>query len=193
MTDSNLLHEPITVMFTEFVRPEKSAEYEQWSRGVHNEAKQFTGFISVDVIRPGAGDSLGYTTLMKFDSYENLKHWTDSASLAQWMERLPGFLIKKTQPQSSVGMQLWFDRPSAPQALVEPPFWKSVVIGVICVYPLILALNWALDPITRLFPSKIALLINVVVLSALLTYPVMPWVTRLLRRWLFGGSSTPDS
>jgi len=193
MTDSNLLHEPITVMFTEFVRPEKRAEYEQWSRSVHSEAKQFKGFLSVDVIRPGARDAMAYTTLMKFDNYENLKHWTDSTSLAQWFERLPELLIKKTQPQSSIGMQLWFDRPSAPQFLVEPPFWKSVVVGVICVYPLILALNWVLDPITSLFPSKIALLMNVVVLSGLLTYPVMPWVTRLLKGWLFADSSGCDS
>ncbi|MDB4224624.1 hypothetical protein N9850_12700 [Granulosicoccus sp.] len=55
-------------MFTEFVRPEKSTEYEQWSRQVHSEAKQFKGFLSVDVIRPGAGDTMAYTTLVKFDS-----------------------------------------------------------------------------------------------------------------------------
>ncbi len=39
----------------------------------------------------------------------------------------------------------------------------------------------AIGPITAGLPGKIALLFNAVVLSALLTYPVMPWVTRPLR------------
>ena len=60
-----------------------------------------------------------------------------------------------------------------------------MVIGVVCVYPLILVLMWGLGPVMEGFPWRIALLINVVILSALLTYPVMPWVTRLLKPWLY--------
>lgn len=187
---SDLLHEPVTVMFTEYVRPDRIEDFEQWSAGVHSDARQSSGFISVDVIRPTSGDVFEYTTLMKFDSYENLKRWSDSASLAHWMEQLPALLIVKTQPQSSVGMQLWFDRPGTPHPLIKPPFWKSSVVGVISVYPLVVLLNWGLAPVTQAFPEKIALLVNVIVLSALLTYPVMPWVTRLLRGWLFPHSGS---
>jgi len=67
----------------------------------------------------------------------------------------------------------------------EPPFWKCVIIGVICVYPLILLLRLALAPVTGGLPWGVALLPNVIVLSTLLTYPVIPWVTRLLRPWLY--------
>ncbi len=67
----------------------------------------------------------------------------------------------------------------------EPPFWKRVIICVICVYPLIVLLRLALAPVTGGLPWGVALLPNVVILSALLTYPVFPWVTRLLRPWLY--------
>ena len=185
MIHSNVLNEPVTMMFTDHVRPAKVADYEEWSAGIHGDAKRFDGFISVDVIRPGEGNGPEYTTLVKFDSCDNLKKWRDSTSLADWLEDLPDLLAKETHEQSSIGMQLWFDRPRRSQLDAEPPFWKRVIVGVVCVYPLIILLNWALGPITSPFPNKIALLFNVVILSSLLTYPVMPWVTRLLRQWLY--------
>ncbi len=185
MTTDTLLNEPVTIMFTDRVKPDKTAEYEVWSAGIHGDAKRFPGFMSVDVIRPNESSHPEYTTLVKFDNCENLKRWRDSTTLAKWLERLPDLLIGNTYAQASVGLELWFDRPNIPQTLIEPPFWKRVVIGVICVYPLILLLRWALAPVTGAFPSGFALLLNVVILSSLLTYPVMPWVTRLLRPWLY--------
>ncbi len=105
--------------------------------------------------------------------------------MAKRLEKLPNLLITDSHAQECVGLELWFDRPNISQRLKEPPFWKQVVIGIICVYPLILLLSWALAPVTGGFPSSIALLLNVVILSAMLTYPVMPWVTRRLRPWLY--------
>jgi antibiotic biosynthesis monooxygenase (ABM) superfamily enzyme len=185
MITDTLLDEPVTIMFTDHVKPDKIAQYEAWSAGTHGDAKRFPGYVSVDVIRPNENSHPEYTTLVKFDNCENLKHWRDSASLTTWLEQLPVLLSGNTYAQTSVGLQLWFDRPNIPQMLTEPPLWKQVAIGVMCVYPLILLLNWILEPIVSVFPEKLALLLNVISLSALLTYPVMPWVTRLLRPWLY--------
>jgi len=185
LTTNALLNEPVTTMFTDRVKPGKTAEYDAWSAGINGDVKRFPGFVSVDVIRPEDGDHLEYITLVKFDSCENLKRWKESPNLAKWMKKLPNLLAGSSRTQERVGLELWFDRPSSSQSLKEPPFWKRVVIGLVCVYPLILFLRWALEPLTAGFPSRVALLFQVVVLSSLLTYPVMPWVTRLLRPWLY--------
>ncbi len=185
MTTDTLRNEPVTTMFTDRIKPDKTDEYEAWSTGIHGDAKQFQGFLSVDVIRPKESSHPEYITLVKFDSCHNLKRWKESPNLAKGLEKLPNLLITDSHAQESVGLELWFDRPNIPQRQKEPPFWKRVVIGVICVYPLILLLSWALAPVTGGVPNRIALLLNVVILSALLTYPVMPWVTRLLRPWLY--------
>jgi antibiotic biosynthesis monooxygenase (ABM) superfamily enzyme len=68
MIDSNVLNEPVTIMFTDHVRPAKVADYEKWSAGIHGDSKRFEGFISVDVIWPGESNSPECTTLVKFDS-----------------------------------------------------------------------------------------------------------------------------
>ncbi len=185
MTTVTSRNEPVTTMFTDRIKPDKTDEYEAWSTGIHGDAKQFPGFLSVDVIRPKESSHPEYITLVKFNNCENLMKWKESSNLAKWLEKLPNLLIGDSHAQECVGLELWFDRPNIPKRLKEPPFWKRVVIGVICVYPLILLLSWALAPVTGGVPNRIALLLNVVILSALLTYPVMPWVTRLLRPWLY--------
>ena len=136
----------------------------------------------MDVIRPGDSSNPEYTTLVKFDNCENLKQWNESEILDEWLEKLPDLLIGSSYAQKAEGLELWFDRPNSP---IEPPYWKRVVIGVVCVYPLVILLNWALAPVTSHFHDKISLLLNVTVLSGLLTFPVMPWVTRQLRFWLY--------
>ncbi len=185
VTTDTLRNEPVTIMFADRVKPDKTDEYEAWSTGINGQTKQFPGFLSVDVIRPEESSHPEYITLVKFDNCENVKRWKESSNLAKMLEPLPDLLISDTEAQERVGLELWFDRPNIPQRQIEPPFWKQVVIGVVCVYPLILVLMWGLGPVMEGFPWRIALLINVVILSALLTYPVMPWVTRLLRPWLY--------
>ena len=185
VTTDTLLNEPVTIMFADRVKPDKTDEYEAWSTGINGQTKQFPGFLSVDVIRPEESSHPEYITLVKFDNCENVKRWKESSNLAKMLEPLPDLLISDTEAQERVGLELWFDRPNIPQRPKEPPFWKQLVLGVVCVYPLILVLMWASEPVTGGLPWRIALLLNVVILSAVLTYPVMPWVTRLLRPWLY--------
>ena len=185
MTINSLRNEPVTTMFTDRVKPDKINEYEAWSKGINGDAKKFSGFLSVDVIRPEKNNYPEYITLVKFNSYENLMQWKESSNLTKWLVKLPELLISDTHAQECVGLDLWFDRPNVSKKFNDPPFWKQVIIGVICVYPLILLLNWALGPVTEGIPSKIGLLLNVFILSILLTYPVMPLMTRLLRQWLY--------
>ena len=181
----DLSDEPVTTMYTALVKPDKVSEFKVWLAGVNGAAKRRPGFISVDVITSQHGELPEYITLLKFDRCENLKSWNESPELATWIEQLPKFLATPSHMQERVGLELWFDRPTTNVPLPQPPYWKRVVIGVICVYPLVIFLGWALSPVTQHLPSKLGLFLNVITLSSLLTYPVMPTATRLLRSWLY--------
>jgi antibiotic biosynthesis monooxygenase (ABM) superfamily enzyme len=185
MTTESLRTQPVTMMFTERVKREKVTEYETWSRGVLGSVKDFTGYLGSDVIRPEESSLQEYITLIRFDSCLNLKTWRNSSSLADWKSKLSELLVSDPHQQEASGLDLWFDRSDTPQRMKEPPYWKQVVIGVICVYPLVQLLSWLLGPILAEIRKEIATLVNVTILSSLLIYPVMPWVTRLLRTWLY--------
>jgi antibiotic biosynthesis monooxygenase (ABM) superfamily enzyme len=60
-----------------------------------------------------------------------------------------------------------------------------VIVGTMAVYPLILLVNQLAGPFIGTLPDKLSLLISVVLVSALLTWPVMPWLTKLLGFWLY--------
>ena len=52
VTTDTLRNEPVTTMFTDRVKPDKTDEYEAWSTDIHGDVKQFPGFFGADVIRP---------------------------------------------------------------------------------------------------------------------------------------------
>ena len=183
--NSEFSDEPVTTMYTALVKPDKVPEFKVWLAGVNAAVKRRPGFVSVDVITSKHGELPEYITLVKFDRCENLKSWNESSELAKWIEQLPQFLVIPSHMQERVGLELWFDRPTSNIPLSQPPYWKRVAIGVMCVYPLVIFLGWVLTPVTQYLPSKLGLLVNVITLSSLLTYPVMPTATRLLRNWLY--------
>ena len=59
---------PVTVMITDWVRPERLADYERWLKGIHQDLQQISGFLSVDVIRHLDQAKPEYNILFKFDT-----------------------------------------------------------------------------------------------------------------------------
>ena len=172
-------------MFSDHVKPNKVNDYEQWLRGIHNEAKKFEGFLEASVIKPDKSEAPEYISLVKFDNQENLIKWKESSTEAQWLEKLPDLIERTAAMQQASGLELWFARPKVLMSADPPPFYKQVVLGVMTVYPMILILNVLLKPITGNLPWLVSLFISVVILSSLLTYPVMPLATKLLSKWLY--------
>ncbi len=177
--------DPVTMMFTDRVKPEKIKDYEAWASGIHNDAKKFQGFLSVDIIKPDDFASPEYMALIKFDCQQNMNNWLHSENVAKWVRQLEDLLEAGPHAQQASGLELWFSRPKALVSAKPPPFYKQVILGVMTVYPMILILNFVLKPVTGNLPWLVSLFISVVILSSLLTYPIMPWATKLLRNWLY--------
>ncbi len=184
-TDNVNEHEdPITIMFVDKVKPEKIKHYENWLNGIHGDMKIAVGFMDVTVIRPGDASSTEYTVLIKFDNYQNLAVWRESDAEQMWLSKHSDLVQETASMQQTSGLDIWFTRPNK-SGSGTPAYWKQVALGVITVYPMILILNVLLSPITDHLSFKLSLLLNVVALSALLTYPVMPYASKLLNNWLY--------
>lgn len=69
---------------------------------------------------------------------------------------------------------------------VKQSFWKNVVITTATVYPLILLSEIILGlclPMEEVHP-KMAIFLSVVIVAALMAWPVMPLVQKYLGEWL---------
>ncbi len=186
MQTSRPQSDPITLVISEVVEPDQITEYEAWTKGINQSAQQFTGFIGVDVIRPRDHQHPEYVVIVKFDNYEHCKNWLTSSVYQQWMQRSQEFISKRSQQYQPNGLELWFTLPKSTSSNPpQPAYYKQVIIGVITVYPLILISKLIISPFLQGIPDLFSLLISVIFVSALLTYPVMPYLTKILSFWLY--------
>lgn len=177
---------PITLVISEIVEPDRVQEYEAWTRGINQAAQQFAGFLGVETIRPRDHTHPEYVVIVRFDNYNHFRTWSKSSTYRDWMAKSQHLVAARTRQQLPSGMEVWFSLPpSSLQNLQHPAFYKKVILGVLAVYPLILLSNALVGPFTTTWHPLLGLLISCVFVSALLTYPVMPWLTKMLDFWLY--------
>lgn len=177
---------PITLVISEVVDRDRIEQYEAWTKGINHAAQQFEGFMGVEVIRPRDHGYPEYVVIVKFDTYANVRHWLVSPVYRDWMSQSDGLIAARSQQYLPSGLELWFTLPhSLQQKVSQPAYYKQVIVGVLGVYPLILLSNALLGPLLSGLPALLGLLISVFFVSALLTYPVLPWLSKSLRFWLY--------
>ena len=174
---------PVNSVITRTVKPGHEPAFETWLHGISQAAARFPGHHSVTILRPRAGDR-EYTIVLQFDREENLKAWLESDVRREWVERSKADTEGEERRAVVSGLEHWFTLPgkAAPH---RPPPWKMATLTILVVYPTILALNAILAPVLRSVPHPIGPLIVTICLTLLLTYLLMPNVTRLAYSWLY--------
>jgi antibiotic biosynthesis monooxygenase (ABM) superfamily enzyme len=71
-----------------------------------------------------------------------------------------------------------------PAQRATPQRYKIFLLTWLAIYPLITAILWLFGPFLSLFPLPVRTLILTGVLVYLMTYIVMPKLTKLFHRWL---------
>ena len=176
---------PITTTVTRRVKPGHEAAYEEFLEGIIAAASRYPGHLGVEVFRPSAGGD-EYRIVYRFDDPKHLRRWLDSDEHAAWLERAEPHVIGPMRTSFLTGLESWFtlpDRPGAP----SPPPYKMALLTWITIFPLITLVVLALNPILTGLPLVPRLAITTAVTVPLMTWLVMPRVTRALRGWLFPG------
>jgi antibiotic biosynthesis monooxygenase (ABM) superfamily enzyme len=177
---------PITLVISEIVEPDRIEEYEAWTQGINQAVQQFEGCLGVETIRPRDHSHPEYVVIVRFDNYDHFRAWSKSSTYQDWMERSQDLVKARSRQQMPSGMEVWFSLPqNSSQTSQHPTYYKKVILGVLAVYPLILLSNTVLGPLTAAWHPLLAILISCLFVSALLTYPVMPWLSSILSFWLY--------
>jgi len=174
--------EPVTISIARRVIPGREADYEAWIKGITAQALTFPGHMGVNVIRPTA-PSTEYVTIFRFDSCRHSRDWEQSPERAQWLDRLADIVEGQGELQKGTGMEFWFSLPELPASHPSPH--KMALVLFMVVFCLVLILNWTLAPFTGDWSVVGRVFLAVFLQVTLMTYLVMPRVTRLLKPWLF--------
>jgi uncharacterized protein len=118
----------------------------------------------------------------RFADADKQRAWETSAERAAWLARADEF-ARETGATHVSGLETWFALPG--RTAPAPPKWKMAVVTFAAIYPLALLANVVLVPRTAAWPLPFRPLAFAGVLVLLMTWIVMPRLTRLLRRWLY--------
>ena len=175
--------DPVTVLYSRRVKPGREADFEAWARGIVAAARQFPGHLGASVLdAPGSRE---YHILFTFADRRSLRAWLDSDERRRWLVRVGELLEADRGLQQLTGLETWFKLPgSNVPTMKPPPRWKMWLVSLVAVYPLVLAFQVLVVPRMARLPLPLRALVFPLVLLTLMTFVVMPMVTRALRRWL---------
>lgn len=190
-----MLPTPINIPITTIVRVTPKAGFEKqtfdWFHSMTETASHFSGHLGSEIF--GSCDRAipnEIINIFYFDNYENLVRWERSEERKKQMENGAVFFEQTKATQQLTGLEYWFAKEGSPIKKV-PAKWKMLAITIATIFTL-------LNTIVPLFqrsmlamnlPEVLSSLFSVILLVGIMTYGIMPLLTRILAPWLFAGSS----
>lgn len=175
---------PVTVSISRRVIPGFEAEYETWLHGITRAASDFPGHMGVNILRPSGKTDGRYVLIYRFDSWAHCEAWERSDTRKHWTSQLAGIVEGQAETRRVTGLEAWFDLPEVPAAK-HAPQWKMAVVLIVVVFAIVLPLQLTILPLTTAWPHWSRTLLIAVIQVLLMTYLVMPRVTKVLKGWLF--------
>ncbi len=177
-------NEPITVVISHLVKPGYEEPYERWQKGISAAARQFEGHLGASFLRPTNPAYPEYVIIVKFDCYRHLKEWLESPIRQIWIEKSAPLVQEDQKLQVMTGLETWFTLPNRPNQ-VPPKRYKMAILTTLAVFSVSQFLYFVLAGLlVGLMPLvKSFLVVGLTVF--VLTYVVMPRITRLCYTWLY--------
>jgi len=190
----NLSEGPVTVIISRRVKPGRVQDFEEWTSEISKIVSTFEGYYGTNIISPSEPSNPEYVVIFRFNSYKNLKKWEDSPIRSEWIKRAGKFTEGGVDIRKFTGLEYWFRLPEKPLT-TPPPRYKMAVVTFIALFPTIVLVGLVLNPFLYDLPQLLRLAVALISTMILMTYWIMPLMTRLLAFWLFKdrGSKNPRS
>lgn len=171
------------------VKPGFENDFEAAVRGVILAASTFPGYLGSEVLYPQTRRG-EWQLILRFDTPNHLQEWETSPICQGWIARADAL----TEPPKVCrvnSLEAWFSLPEVPY-LAPPPKWKTAIVSAVGLYPIVSVLPLLLRPITSSLPTWLATLVSISIMMPLMTWGIMPQLTRLFRPWLYPGQIKED-
>ncbi len=175
---------PVTIDISRRIKPGCEAAFEEILMGMIADAMKVEGHLGVNVFRPIDSRNPTYRVIFKFDRMSNLRRWEESDVRRQWLARMESLTLGAPETQVLTGLEAWFTLPGQ-RIITPPPRYKMTVITWLAIFPLIVGINLLFGAFLSSLPMLLRSLVLTVPLVLLMTYVVMPQMTRLFTGWLY--------
>lgn len=172
--------DPVTAVISVRVDPDHVDEYLELYHQIDDAMSRAPGFVRTELFEPVPGTQDDHVVVFTFDGREHLDAWLSSPERRAIIDRMQPFIEAPHTINVVGGFGGWFE----PDGSSDTKKWKQAIVVLIALYPTVMAItlidNWILpDP-----PLAIDILIGNIIGVIVLTWVLMPPLTRALSRWL---------
>jgi antibiotic biosynthesis monooxygenase (ABM) superfamily enzyme len=175
---------PVAMVFTHRVRKGRVEDYLAWRRKAIAAQAHISGYLATEFFEPRAGRQEEWIDIVRYDSIDHLDAWMESKERTELLKELEP-IVESMHAHRVTGLEGWFALNRAPgETAISPPPWKQALSVLLALYPTVMILSIITGPLMRNLSLPVQMLIGNTLSVALLTFLIMPWVSRWLDFWL---------
>lgn len=169
---------PVHVAITRKVLPGKEKEFKEALHRFMGESFKHDGVHGASIITgPEGDDDREIGILRTFKNKKERDAFYQSEHFRKW-EEYASTVTEQPVYRELNGLEAWFRSSGA------PPRWKMALITLCGVFPTSVFLNLVVGPLLKTLPLLVRLLIIAAAMVGILTWLVMPVLTRTFKKWL---------
>ncbi|QQE63693.1 hypothetical protein GFS31_03620 [Leptolyngbya sp. BL0902] len=181
----------------EYIVPRPKAEaFEAWYGRLRQAAQYHSGFLRADLGTPLDCDDgvMKYYSIIHFASSSQLDLWLTSEVRQRFFKEGESLFLAYRFKSFTTGLEGWFSIQGGSSRSLGPPRWKQILSVVLGLYPTVILQGMAFSALGVMqgWPLPTAMLVNNLITSSLLTWVVMPRISRFLKFWLRPAYSFPS-
>ena len=172
---------PVKIVIERRARPGAENALRVWTERFVDEASRSPGHEGGSVL--SAPGSRSHVILLRFASAAALDDWQGSTAYRQLMQDADDVSSAGDMSQVRSGLETWFTLPDMPAPMKPPPHWKMALVTWLALLPMVIALAYVFAPFGLPFLMEAA--VSTAIPVVMLTWVVMPRLTRVLYPWLY--------
>lgn len=176
---------PVTVEVMRRPKPGKEMAFEEYLTGISRAAMAQPGHLGTNIFRPPKGTNQPYRIIFKFERRSQLRRWESSSERAEW-RALAESVSQSCDRAETCGLEAWFTLPESHTP--HPPRHKMMLLVWLGIYCLVNLAFITVGPLVEYLPLLVRTFILTALIVPIMTYLVLPLLTRLFKRWLFNSS-----
>jgi antibiotic biosynthesis monooxygenase (ABM) superfamily enzyme len=181
---SSTTNDSVTVVVTRRVKSGYESQYENWLKRLLEEAKSMKGYIGAVVQKPAPGTA-EYTSVFRFDNVENLRKFEESEIRTRYLREVVDYVEADAIWKKFSGLEFWFSPPSG-TIVPQPSRFRMALVMIVVVYGLVISIGQLVAMLVGdVIPSYVRLFITISIEIFLMTFILMPRLTKLLAKWIY--------
>lgn len=180
--------EAVTLVVTRRVKPGCETAYEAWLQRLQADAHGLPGYLGVTTQRPAPGGPREYTSVIRFASLDHLQAFEASELRRRTLTEVAHLVEADARWQRLTGLEFWFTPPPG-TVVPQPSRPRMALLMIAVVFGLVLGIGSLVNAAAALLPvpvpGPLKLLLTITLEVLLMTYWLMPQITRRLARWIY--------